>query len=340
MKLERLEVVVYKNLRELEIFFDVKSSINVLIGNNGSGKSNCLEVLSIIFKSFYEDTIKSLDFNFEIKYQIYSKYVFVGNSSGSVKILIDEVSGKYSDLLALLPDNVFTYYSGSNDRLKSIYLDKSFEKYKKEVREGGDVNVRKLLYLEDYHALLGFISSYTYETKGSRKICLNSGIEDVINLTIKFKKPHWSKKTDDRFYGATGSTRDFLETIVDYIEFIGGYVDYNSSNNIEILEAEDIRDSLLGDYSVDELFANLDLLYLNDMILDVELLLLKNGTEIKFTEISEGEKQFILINSLADITNNSEVLYLLDEPDTYLHPSWQRELTTELESIDFKGNYS
>ncbi len=45
MKLKRLWIDGFKNLNNFEIDFTDKDGITVLIGNNGSGKSNVLDTL-------------------------------------------------------------------------------------------------------------------------------------------------------------------------------------------------------------------------------------------------------------------------------------------------------
>ena len=50
MKIRYLFIDGYKNLHNVEFFFEEGSTVNAIIGNNGSGKSNVLEALTIIFR--------------------------------------------------------------------------------------------------------------------------------------------------------------------------------------------------------------------------------------------------------------------------------------------------
>lgn len=54
MKIKNLKIEGYKNL-DLELIHN--ADIIALIGNNGSGKSNLLEALSLIFRSLYKKPI-------------------------------------------------------------------------------------------------------------------------------------------------------------------------------------------------------------------------------------------------------------------------------------------
>ena len=44
--------------------------------------------------------------------------------------------------------------------------------------------------------------------------------------------------------------------------------------------------------------------------------------------MSEGEKQMILSIGLSLVLNQSNLLFLLDEPDVSLHPKWQQDFIT------------
>lgn len=55
MRLQKLKINSrFKNLDSFEIDFSTKEGITVLIGNNGSGKSNILEAISGIFAGLYD----------------------------------------------------------------------------------------------------------------------------------------------------------------------------------------------------------------------------------------------------------------------------------------------
>ena len=50
MRLEKLRIPVYRNLRDFEIDFDERQPTTVLIGRNGTGKSNLFEAIVEIFR--------------------------------------------------------------------------------------------------------------------------------------------------------------------------------------------------------------------------------------------------------------------------------------------------
>src|SRR6266699_4301029 len=50
MRLDRLRIPRYKNLRSFDINFDEKQPTTVLLGRNGTGKSNLVEAIVEIFR--------------------------------------------------------------------------------------------------------------------------------------------------------------------------------------------------------------------------------------------------------------------------------------------------
>jgi ATPase subunit of ABC transporter with duplicated ATPase domains len=49
---------------------------------------------------------------------------------------------------------------------------------------------------------------------------------------------------------------------------------------------------------------------------------LKNGDTIAVDDLSEGEKQLLLVMGMLRFAEHDEALFLLDEPDTHLNPRW------------------
>jgi recombinational DNA repair ATPase RecF len=50
MRIDWLRIPQYRNLRNFEIDFDESQPVTVLLGHNGSGKSNLLEAIVEIFR--------------------------------------------------------------------------------------------------------------------------------------------------------------------------------------------------------------------------------------------------------------------------------------------------
>ena len=72
---------------------------------------------------------------------------------------------------------------------------------------------------------------------------------------------------------------------------------------------------------------------LDEILIDVK----KGEDSFPLTLFSEGEKQLANLLLLLDLTKEYKALFLLDEFDSYLHPTWQREFVEMIHSIDIRG---
>jgi AAA15 family ATPase/GTPase len=75
MKLDRIWIKDFKNLRELEVDFDEDQLITVVIGWNGAGKSNLIEALVIIFRDL--DLGESPRFAYKLDYICRNNYIHI-----------------------------------------------------------------------------------------------------------------------------------------------------------------------------------------------------------------------------------------------------------------------
>jgi predicted ATPase len=65
MRLDKLKIASFKNLRDFAVDFDEQSPTTVLVGRNGTGKSNLLEALTIIFRDLDLGVEPSFDYVLE-----------------------------------------------------------------------------------------------------------------------------------------------------------------------------------------------------------------------------------------------------------------------------------
>ena len=72
-------------------------------------------------------------------------------------------------------------------------------------------------------------------------------------------------------------------------------------------------------------------------MLDVNLIR-DDGSKFAYYELSEGEKQLVLLYLLTSFTAKSNCLYLFDEFDSYLHLNWQRSISKMLHEVDVNGH--
>jgi len=64
MRIDRLWLKEFRNLRAFEVDFDETSTRQVIVGRNGVGKSNLLEAITRIFRDL--DLEEASEFEYEI----------------------------------------------------------------------------------------------------------------------------------------------------------------------------------------------------------------------------------------------------------------------------------
>jgi ABC-type multidrug transport system ATPase subunit len=72
-------------------------------------------------------------------------------------------------------------------------------------------------------------------------------------------------------------------------------------------------------------FSYLETLDLSDLVRDVRIWVDREGAEdeIPFHEVSDGEKQLLSVLGMMRFAAHDHSLFLLDEPDTHLNPTWK-----------------
>ena len=86
-----------------------------------------------------------------------------------------------------------------------------------------------------------------------------------------------------------------------------------------------------------DLLSMFKLLMQADILEEVAFDVLKDGKAIASDELSEGEKQLAQLLCFLEATKEYRALFLLDEFDSYLHPSWQRKFAEIIADIDIRG---
>ncbi|MBF4436731.1 chromosome segregation protein SMC, partial [Vibrio anguillarum] len=148
MKIDYLHIRSgFKNVQDLEIDFDNRQLLTVLIGRNGSGKSNVIEALVRIFRAL-DLGDEPAPFSYKLSYSLGSSSdrrieVDASPEYGSTPIQQHKIqvstlgeSGQYSlpESISLskvtrdkegnsdyLPKHLFAYYSGPSDRLEDLF---------------------------------------------------------------------------------------------------------------------------------------------------------------------------------------------------------------------------
>src|SRR5437870_2267241 len=125
MRLDKLRIGRFKNLRDFSIDFDERSPTTVLVGRNGTGKSNLLEALTIIFADL--DLAVGPSFDYSLEYVCRERRVTIDAIPlDQAKATVDGAIVPYKQLAHVdghrcLPNYVFGYYSGPSNRMEEHF---------------------------------------------------------------------------------------------------------------------------------------------------------------------------------------------------------------------------
>jgi len=347
MHINHLFIPKYYHLENFKC--DFKKPISVFIGENGSGKSRVLEAIIEIFRNLYYTESLPIPFAYLIKYEIASNHIEISTLNGKYEIKIDGMSKEISEILqiskswvykkipekleGILPDNIFLYYSGQSDRIVK-HFGKIEEDYQNGLKDGYDMGLKPLFLFNPIHGkiiLLGLLAS---KLDGIKSFLLdNFSIVRIESFEIRLKRPKWSnssKANTENFWNAQKIVREYLSDLKMY-----SHNEIKLTNDRVALQfPADKLDALLNLNYIgyeSKLVKILDSLHTADFIEDVIVKFkTKNGNIISFENLSEGEQQLIAIKGITELLRGEETLYLLDEPDNYLHPSWQENLLEDL----------
>lgn len=251
MKIDKLHIKSpFKQLENIEIDFDEDNLMTVLVGRNGSGKSNIIEALVSIFRNL--DLGESPPFAYQLVYRLGSSKEVDPTSHRWFEIKIDadisqltkakQYSIHYKDLFTqienklsitkvqrdkngeseFLPKHLFAYYSGTSNRLEKYFTKHRTDFYVKLLKDKIDLkgNIRPLFYAKPYHSQFVLLAFFLSDKESiERQFILDHlGIESLDSVHFILRKPNWAKSQNinELFWGATGVVRKFLDELIQH----------------------------------------------------------------------------------------------------------------------------
>jgi predicted ATPase len=251
MRLDYLKIDHFKNLNGFAVDLDekCKEPVTVVLGRNGSGKSNLFEALIIIFRDLIKGKT-TVDFGYDLLYTlragsvavrvcnppasndeakgVSSRKPFTGKDNEPINAFSFTVTENgeerriaRKDIRTFLPRYVVTYYSGVSNRMEHHFFQPQLE-FRNELLEGNVIPLRPLFYAKPIHshfALLAFFM--TEDPEVSEFLSEYPWIEGLESALFVLKRPHWAKGRklrkdgDPRFWYAGGVVKDFLSCVYD-----------------------------------------------------------------------------------------------------------------------------
>jgi len=149
------------------------------------------------------------------------------------------------------------------------------------------------------------------------------------------KEPRWeSPEGDPRFWNARGVVQRFLDKLYE-VALAPMRFEQRISRSLRRTETLEHLYLYLPDLEAlqelasvysnqQEFFKMLESTYISELIQEVRIRVKVRNVQgtLTFREMSEGEQQLLTVLGLLRYTKEEESLFLLDEPDTHLNPTW------------------
>jgi predicted ATPase len=362
MRIDRLYIPSYRNLRSFDINFDKSQPTTVLLGRNGSGKSNLIEAIVEIFRDL-EIQASEPSFAYVLEYVCRDHKIQIDadpqRPSRRLKFKVDDRSISMKDFFGkvneYLPKYIFAYYSGWSTRLER-HFDLPTRAHYNAILNTTDLELplRRMFFCRKEYSQLVLLAFFlSKSSKASKVLSDYLGIKRFVSALFVLKTPYWYTggapragdrwKGDARFWYARGAFRGFLDRL-----WRKSLAPIRSAERVErdirrqgesterlylfVKNEAELAGLMESDEGPKEFFGYLESLFLCDLIDEVRVTVERiDGTRVKFTQLSEGEQQLLTVLGLLLFTQNDESLYLLDEPDTHLNPVWTYEFLSLLQ---------
>lgn len=329
MKITRIYIKKYKNIQEQTLTFEGETSYLALIGLNGSGKSNWLEAISMIFRSLYS---KDVTFTYEMDYeqggQVFT-VIHKPKSGGEGFTTTFRQDGKAAKRKDLVLPRVIACYSGESNRLWNKAYREYFGQFFRRAIQN-KIDIPEMLYVNKYYWNIAFISLMCSDKPEVKDFLQRHfHVDNLADVTVTF-----GIERDNLAKFRSNSVTQLLNQLdrgednltVTMSELASMEIDYR--NNLDYCR------KMFYYLFIAALPSQSEGTSVNKAISKIEV---KVGGEegINAYSFSEGEQKMILITCLTKLLADENTLLIFDEPDAHVHIANKKELAAAISS--FKG---
>lgn len=358
MRLDKVSIDGFKNLQRLELDFDERQLTTVLIGQNGAGKSNLIEAITQVFR-WVDLRRNEPRFHYRVAYRIQPPghtvpeppRVCLSNFPGEPAICVNGREVRRIEFekrkTEWFPDLVFGYYSGGGHRLEALF-DSHQRRYYNDIKlEDDEVKIakaeeaRRLFYCRPIHGVLALMALFAFpDPRVTAELAGRLGITGFHSLLMLFREPWFAKgkrANAEDLWGAGGpagrAARRFKELAFHPFALEGDAVDdYRDKKQAEpqfaaFLPSPSRLQQLAEQFQNErEMFYALEAMDISDIVREIQVWVTRSNDasgDVGFADLSDGERQLLMVLGLIRVSRGKRALFLLDEPDTHLNPHWQ-----------------
>jgi len=317
MKIKFIKIKGYKNL-DFEMRFP-DDGVAVLIGNNGSGKSNVLEAISLIFGFYYKNILQK-SYKKKLFDDLSFEYQFVYEKDNEEVILTNDIKEINEELL---PKKIYAIYSGEDLKLWQDCYFPFYENYIKKIKNK-QTGKLPFVYLNKYFWDIAILTLFLFDEDLSElKLKVLEKVKFIFNENL-FKNNIKNNKIVDF---VKKISKEKKEVVFTFNEFNDLY-DYelrNISLRSEKEQQQEFFELLMSAYLPDKKLKSYKF---------IDVLDLSFKEKISIFDLSEGEKKIILLKLLFEILMDRDSILLLDEPDDNIHPANKNEIKNFINKYD------
>ena len=320
MKLLALKIISeFRNLEGLNLRFDSTNDTYVIIGNNGTGKTNILEALSSVFSTLLSHSTDFM-FSFVLRYEVNDITYRVKHDKATSTTEYQKDDVVVTDVDMIYPNRIVCNYSGEDTRMWDNYYKKANEEYLESVRTAEAPNVLSMIYIDRTmwkYILLCMLATrdvnIAFDKFLQEKLGIASGNLDSIDLNFNTAKlSKWRRENQ-------------ITLFIRQLRALFGDSPSISSNDITKFNPNDDDARLLFNKYMGA-----------SQVIDTLNISFNGGIESAF--LSEGEKKMMVILFILEAISDEQTLVLMDEPDSHIHISRKSELREMFDHMSHRSN--
>lgn len=324
MRLKKLFVENYKNLKDFTTDFDSRNGLSILIGNNGSGKSNFLEIISGIFHDlFKEKTSRKIDCNYSLEYVLDDIPCRIEQKSGVLRCYAPKLKPRDKFIYDNAPNSVIGLYSGEEDRLWTQFYQPYYNAYIRRIKSNRYQDRMRLMLIDKRYwniALLTLLVSNNSTIEPFIRDELGITTVDRIRVTFNFRNYQSSNELLKSFIDRINPEHVLVKVYPRDELSQGVFYDLLADENGDVI-VDANGDALLVDSGITDLevfrYLTQASVPAKDRLITGITISINDGITVQ--QLSEGEKKLILVKTVLEILADEKALVLMDEPDAHLH---------------------
>lgn len=311
MTIKEIEIKDFWGIYNIK--WSLRPDVNILTGNNGTGKSTLLDILACI--------------------------TYVGNMSKSFVDKASMVKIKFDEDEAIITNIIF------NDSYLKLTKQAQDDEILKELQEGVEAEFEGTKRKSKLNSLMIQASTSFVNTKTKGRVPANEFIKDLnIDVISTFDVPlEYIEKTkwdSLRNEGIKSSLDNALHELQEqYSYYIGSLANdiekmIQLNNQIDSNKLTDIyapKNNFIK--IINELF-NQTGKELDTSSSKLSFRIIENNLPISIYELSSGEKQMLYILWKVLLQNQEPYILFMDEPEISLHIDWQESLISKIRALN------